>query len=220
MTHPVAFHILSAATPVFHGRHVGGSWLRMKHANVTSARPNTRQGKAKGKPIQQLLSATCLERNNQRIGPLKRWYLPSFRPSDPNTKQGGTKERKGHPRSTGTTCSNIKLSKESCQPTQLKIARRSRSFSFISFTTLKRRNLGSENLLLPSRHSEHSERGEPRDFELAQHASLISWYKRSIAMWQLNATRPTSQSSRKTEITSLDQFCRTTSIARFPTMCS
>ena len=39
--------------------------------------------------------------------------------------------------------------------------------------------------------------GEPSDFELSQHASLISWQRKSIAMWQLKATRQSSQSSRK-----------------------
>ena len=66
----------------------------------------------------------------------------------------------------------------------------------------------------------HSERGELRDLALTQHASLISWRRRSIAMWQLHATRPSSQSSRKRETTSLDQFCPTTSRARLSTLCS
>ena len=62
-------------------------------------------------------------------------------------------------------------------------------------------------------HSEHKERGETRDSDLAPHASLISWHRRSIDKWQLSAT-PTSQSSRKKVVTSLDQFCPTTSMAR------
>ena len=48
-------------------------------------------------------------------------------------------------------------------------------------------------------HCENSERGEFCEFELTQHASLISWHKMSIAMWQLIATRPSSQSSKKRE---------------------
>ena len=44
--------------------------------------------------------------------------------------------------------------------------------------------------------------------------------KKSIDKWQLKATRPTSQPSKKTEITSLDQFWPTTSRARLPTLCS
>ena len=56
-----------------------------------------------------------------------------------------------------------------------------------------------------SQHCEHSERGELSDSELTQHASLISWQRRSTAMWQLNATRPSSQSSRKSA--TLDQSC-------------
>ena len=67
-------------------------------------------------------------------------------------------------------------------------------------------------------HSEHSERGEPRDLGLTQHASLISWQRRSIAVWQLNATRPSSQSSKERETTSPDQFCPTTSRARLSTL--
>ena len=31
-------------------------------------------------------------------------------------------------------------------------------------------------------HHEHSEKGEPSDFELTQHASLISWQRRCTAM--------------------------------------
>ena len=38
-------------------------------------------------------------------------------------------------------------------------------------------------------HCVRSERGGPSDPELTQHASLISWQRRSIALWQLNATR-------------------------------
>ena len=55
---------------------------------------------------------------------------------------------------------------------------------------------------------ENSERGEFCEFELTQHASLISWHKMSIAMWQLNDTRPSSQSSKKRDTTSLDQFAQ------------
>ena len=58
------------------------------------------------------------------------------------------------------------------------------------------------------------ERREPTTFEVTQHASLTSWQTWSIDKWQLGATRPTSQSSRKRVITSLDQFCPTTSRAR------
>ena len=85
-------------------------------------------------------------------------------------------------------------------------------FSFISLTTLTEGTWASEDLLLPSRHSEHSERGDPSDSELL--------HERSIDKWQLNATRRTPQSSRKREIISLDQFCPTTSRAIFPTLCS
>ena len=57
-------------------------------------------------------------------------------------------------------------------------------------------------------HCKNSERGEFCEFELTQHASLISWHKMSIAMWQLNATRLSSQSSKKRDTTSLDQFAQ------------
>ena len=53
-----------------------------------------------------------------------------------------------------------------------------------------------------SKHCEHGEHGEPTDSELSQHASLISWQSRSMAVWQLKATRPSSQSSRKSATTS------------------
>ena len=59
-------------------------------------------------------------------------------------------------------------------------------------------------------HSEHKERGESRDSELP--LAHIPHFKR-----QLDATRPTSQSYRKRETTSLDQFCQSTSMARIST---
>ena len=137
---------------------------------------------------------------------LRRWCTPSF-----SIYRTRWHKRKEDPRSTSTPCLNIKIPNETSQPTtQLKRARRSRSFSFIPLTTLKEGTEASEHLLLPSRHSEHSERGEPSDSELSQHASLTSWNERSIDKWQLNATRPIS----------LDQLCPMTSIARFPTLCS
>ena len=43
-------------------------------------------------------------------------------------------------------------------------------------------------------HPDYSESEGPNDAELTQHASLISWQRRSIAIWQLNATRPSSKS--------------------------
>ena len=39
-------------------------------------------------------------------------------------------------------------------------------------------------------HCDHSERREPSDSELTPNASSISWQRRSVAPWQLNATRP------------------------------
>ena len=69
-------------------------------------------------------------------------------------------------------------------------------------------------------HSEHKERGESRDSALPLPTSLISWHERSIDKWQLDATRPSSQSSRKREITSLDLSCPMTSRAMFSTLCS
>ena len=45
----------------------------------------------------------------------------------------------------------------------------------------------------PFRHCEHSEQGEPSDSELSPHASLISWQRRSMVVWQLKATLPSSQ---------------------------
>ena len=55
-------------------------------------------------------------------------------------------------------------------------------------------------------------RRRPKYSELAQHASLVSWQRRSIASWLLKATRPSSQSSRKSATTSLDQSCPMTSV--------
>ena len=66
----------------------------------------------------------------------------------------------------------------------------------------------------PSRHCEHSEQGEPSDSELSPHASLISWQRRSMVVWQLKATLPSSKSSRKSATTSLDQSCPMTSMVR------
>ena len=62
--------------------------------------------------------------------------------------------------------------------------------------------------------------GEPSDSELTQDASLISWHRRSTAMWELNATRSSSQSSRTSATTSLDQSCPMTSMARHSLLCS
>ena len=62
-------------------------------------------------------------------------------------------------------------------------------------------------------HTDQSENEGANDSELTQHASLISWQRRSIAIWQLNATRPSSKSSRKSGTTSLDQSCSMTSMA-------
>ena len=59
--------------------------------------------------------------------------------------------------------------------------------------------------MFPSCSEKCGERGEPNYSDLTQHASLISWQRRSIAVWQLNATRPSSQPSRKSATTSLDQ---------------
>ena len=58
------------------------------------------------------------------------------------------------------------------------------------------------------------------DSELHWHDSCISWHKRSRARWQLRATRASSQSSRKRETMSPDQFCPITSRARLSTLWS
>ena len=71
-----------------------------------------------------------------------------------------------------------------------------------------------------SQHCEHSEHGEPSDSELSQHTSLISWHRRSMAMRQLKATRPSSQSSRKSATTSPDQSCPKISKAQHSLLCS
>ena len=55
----------------------------------------------------------------------------SSQPSDLFTQQVGTREKTGHPRSRGTPCLNcMKITMETGKPTQLRKARRSRSFSF------------------------------------------------------------------------------------------
>ena len=70
---------------------------------------------------------------------------------------------------------------------------------------LRQRNL--------SRFLRTSEKGEPNFSEHAQHASLISWQRRSSAVCQLKATLASSQSSRKSATRSLDQSCPMTSMA-------
>ena len=105
------------------------------------------------------------------------------------------------------------------KPTQLRRAHHSRSF-FFCFLSLSHHipfcdNSTREHLW----HPEHKERGENRDSELPLPAPLISWHKRSIHKRRLNATHPTSQSSKKREITSLDQFCPS-SMATLSTLCS
>ena len=87
--------------------------------------------------------------------------------------------------------------------------------------TLKREIFGTRapppSFLAP----EHKERGEPSDSELSPLASHISWHKRSIDKWQLTLpARPPNPNQRKREITSLYQFCPTTSMARLSTLCS
>ena len=51
--------------------------------------------------------------------------------------------------------------------------------------------------------------------ETLSSTSLLSWHEKSSDKCQLNATRPTSQSSRKREITSLHLSCPMTSVAMF-----
>ena len=125
-----------------------------------------------------------------------------------------------------------KFRRKLARPTPLKRTRRSRSFSLHSSrhnipllchspSTVRERLCccdGSATELLWR--CELSEQGEPNDFELTQHAPLISWQRKSIATWQLNATRPSSQSSRKSATTSLDKSCPTTSMAWHSLLCS
>ena len=59
--------------------------------------------------------------------------------------------------------------------------------------TVKERTEAPPSFLTP----EHKEQGESRDSELFLHASHISWHQRSMNKWQLNATRPTFQSSNR-----------------------
>ena len=67
-------------------------------------------------------------------------------------------------------------------------------------------------------HSEHKERGEPSDSELPNtHPS--SWQRSSMVMWQLKAALPSSQFSRMSATTSLDQSCPMTSKARHSLSC-
>ena len=42
----------------------------------------------------------------------------------------------------------------------------------------------------PSQQCVHSEQGEPSDSELSQHASLISWQRMSMVMWQPRRPAP------------------------------
>ena len=104
------------------------------------------------------------EEENQRVqtshpqkNSSKSFDLPSFRPCDIHKKQRGSHRNEREP---GTKCSKLS---PACRPG----------------LTLNEGTEASEHLLLPSWHSEHSERGEPSDSELP-HASLISWHKRSI----------------------------------------
>ena len=141
-----------------------------------------------------------------------------FQPSDytqRTTKTAGLRQADSHSRGRQTNLKAAHL-KSSSEPS----ACHSRSSFFLYFLLPHpspschgpSRQLTFQALQLfcereSSQHWEHSEQGEPSDSELSQHASLTSWQRRSMAMWQLNATRPSSQSSRKSATTSLDQSC-------------
>ena len=59
-----------------------------------------------------------------------------------------------------------------------------------------------------------------RQQQTSHHASCISWHNISRAMRQLKATDASSQSPRKRDIFSPDQFCPITFRARLSTLCS
>ena len=153
---------------------------------------------------------------------------------------------KERPRSEeGTQCSNCNKNRR-IQTSQLKLKRTCLSHSLFFFifshhipllcchnpSTVREKLLFAATVDLPStlsshssaretsRHCKHSNQGEPNDSELSQHEYLISRQRWSIAMWQFKATRLSSQSSRKSHATSLDQSCPMTSVAWHSLLCS
>ena len=110
----------------------------------------------------------------------KMWCTPSFGPPpELFTQQGGTKERKRHPRFRGTRCLNcIKIHRKlTSQHNSKGLAAHLPSPFVFSLTT-------SLSLMVIT-----TSKGSPATLG---YPSLISWQKRSIAKWQLNATRSLS----------------------------
>ena len=109
----------------------------------------------------------------------KMWCTPSFGPPpELFTQQGGTKERKRHPRFRGTRCLNcIKIHRKLTSQHNSKGLAAHLPSPFVSLTT-------SLSLMAIT-----ASKGSPATLG---YPSLISWQKRSIAKWQLNATRSLS----------------------------
>ena len=139
----------------------------------------------------QLSVPTCTQRKSRkptfRLWPsrFRKGALPLFNPSKLFTQTGWHKGKEETPSFQRQTMSNIKISKEGGQPTQLRRARRSRSLSFMSLTTslscVVTARLWREALLKHFlKRPEHSERGEPNESELSLHESLISWHKKVL----------------------------------------
>ena len=210
---------------------VGASWLKKK-TTVTSASPTDQQMKGAHQKQFRCLLRTCTHRKSGKP-PSDRGHKASERWwGFFSTFLNNTQNKEAHKWTEGTpsfwrrhTMFKLwQMSKDSDRPTQTEretqgaltthshtIAPNTSLFSKVTARPCWEKrflcydNSRTRELLW---HCENSERGEFCEFELTQHASVISWHKKAMAMWQLNATRPSSQSSKKRDTTSLDQFAQ------------
>ena len=168
-------------------------WLETAEKDKRSKAPLfllTRTHRKKGKPSFRLWPSR-----------FQKEARASFRPSEIYTKQRGTNTMKESPHLVkGSKCSNCnKIRRIPDEPAQLKRACRSRSFFLhflsprpYSFSVTARPTVRGRLILLW--HWAFSGSINP-----TYQASCISWHNISMAMWQLNATLASSQSSRKRE---------------------
>ena len=138
-------------------KRVGGSWLKITTSNRHQCWSDylTRKGEcwtSSTPPLSNVLRTKPTSLKNSS----KKEVLPSARPSDKNKNTEAHNEMRETPHSEeDTKCSKLNP-------------------NLRASLTVKEGTWASEHLILPCWHSEHSDREEPSDSELSQHASLIS----------------------------------------------